>query len=81
MVGISAPHEEASAELRALRRDQMIDHIRRRNPGATPDFLGRFADDALRLYLRHLACADQPRGSVWTRPGDTVGILYREASE
>jgi hypothetical protein len=81
MVGFSTAHTDGSAELRLMHRDQLIDRIRTRNPGATLEFLNRFRDEALRLYLRHLACADEPRGSVWVRPGDTVGILGRESAE
>jgi len=81
MVGMTASKTDGGADLPRLHRDQLIDRIRSRNPGATLEFLNRFRDEALRLYLRHLACTDEPRGSVWVRPGDTVGILARESSE
>lgn len=77
MVGISV--SDGPADLKRMHRDQLIDRIRTRNPGATLEFLSRFKDEALRLYLRHLACADEPRGSIWVRPGDTVGIVCRES--
>jgi len=57
-----------------FRRREVIDQIVRINTSATTDFLDRFADAALQVYLDHLTCTQQPRGrrAVWVRPGDTA---------
>jgi hypothetical protein len=57
-----------------FRRRDMIEQIVRINTSATTDFLDRFADAALQVYLDHLTCTPQPRGrrAIWVRPGDTA---------
>lgn len=64
----------ATSSTTSSRRRDMIDQIVRINASATADFLSRFADRALQVYLDHLTCTQQPRGrrAVWIRPGDTA---------
>lgn len=81
MVRIATRLRDEIDNLGLLQREQVIDRIRARNPGATIEYLERFRDEALRLYLAHLGHAEEPRGSSWIRPGDTCGILYREPRE
>jgi hypothetical protein len=66
--------QNAAPAPESFRRRDMIEQIVRINATATADFLNRFADAALQVYLDHLTCTQQPRGrrAVWVRPGDTA---------
>jgi len=66
-----------------LGRTHLVDRITTLNPTATWEFLARFSDGALALYLEHLHAkieTDDPR-RPWSRPGDTPAIMWREARD
>jgi hypothetical protein len=54
-----------------MSKQQMIDLIRQRNSSASTDFLVKFDEEALRIYLRRLTTVQGHRGrsSVWVRHG------------
>lgn len=54
----------------------VLDAIRAINPLVDVDYLARFDESALRLYLAHLESSRLPRGrgARWERPGDTRAI-------
>ncbi|MGP1346459.1 MAG: hypothetical protein ACTS3F_07310 [Phycisphaerales bacterium] len=54
----------------------VIDAIRVLSPGVDVEYLTRFDESALRLYLAHLESSRMPRGrgARWERPGDTRAI-------
>jgi hypothetical protein len=61
----------------------LIDAIRAINPTVDPEFLMRFDESALRLYLAHLESCRVPRGrgARWERPGDTRAIRLSRPPE
>lgn len=61
----------------ALSREMLVERIQAYNPGASAEYLLRFDQTPLTLYLEHLAATSVPRGrdARWIRPGDTAGIL------
>lgn len=73
--------ESLFRQARRLSREQMIEQIRAMNPGASHEYLERFQTPALSLYLEHLNVTQEPRGTVWNRPGDTPAILTRNPRE
>jgi hypothetical protein len=74
----SEPLESVSPSSR-LTREQVVDRIITINPTATVDFLDRFTEHSLGMYLDHLLAASGPRGrqSRWSRPGDSPAIMTR----
>lgn len=54
----------------------VLEAIRAINPSADVEYLARFDESALRLYLAHLESSRLPRGrgARWERPGDTRAI-------
>lgn len=76
----SGQPEVTSAAAGPLTRSQVMERIISINPTATVQFLGRFADRALRGYLDHLSLVQEPRGRSsppWIRPADSPAILMR----
>ncbi|MCC5786588.1 MAG: hypothetical protein JJU33_07805 [Phycisphaerales bacterium] len=59
-----------------MTREQVVERIIFQNPTATPEFLGAFDDEALRVYLQRLDAASEPRGrrAVWVRRGSSSAI-------
>lgn len=57
-----------------LTREQVVDRIITINPTATADFLNRFRDQSLELYLERLSSATR-RGASWVRPQETPAIM------
>lgn len=60
-----------------LTLEQLVDQITTVNPTASPEFLARFTAANLANYLRHLLCAQEPRGRTarWIRPQETPAIM------
>lgn len=56
-----------------LTREQVVDRIITINPTATADFLNRFQDQSLELYLERLS-SSMRRGASWVRRGETPAI-------
>lgn len=75
------PLESVSEESIRMTREQVVVRIMELNATATAEFLGGFAEAALRDYLRHLESAQVPRGARarWARPEGVPGILSRAA--
>jgi len=63
---------------RMSRRESLLAQIRVFNATATRDYLARFDDRALRLYLEHLQTTIEPRGASWMRPGDAPEVITAE---
>lgn len=63
-----------------LSREQLLDRIMDVNPTASPEFLGRFDDAALCVYLERLSWARQPRGpqARWVHRSETPAVLAHE---
>ena len=63
--------------LSAMTREQLIDRILDHNRTATPEFLGQFEDDGLRLYLERLTRCSGPRTdrTGWVRKGTGRAIV------
>lgn len=67
-----------------MTRSQVMERIISINPTATVQFLGRFADRALRGYLDHLSVLQAPRGRTsppWVRPADSPAIVTRSPED
>jgi hypothetical protein len=64
-----------------LTREQLVTRIMELNSTATVEYLGRFGEEDLRLYLGHLQAAQVPRGpgARWQRPTGEPGIVSRIA--
>jgi len=58
-------------------RTQLIARIRDLNASADARWLAQFSTDALQRYLAHLELTLEPRGTAWTRPGDTPVVMTR----
>jgi hypothetical protein len=60
----------------SLSREQLIDRIQTLNPTASAEYLARFTEGDLNLYLDHLSAAFEPRGRLarWRRRGETRAI-------
>lgn len=60
----------------SLSREQLIDRIQTLNPTASAEYLARFSEADLDLYLDHLSAAFEPRGRLarWLRRGETRAI-------
>jgi hypothetical protein len=78
----SEPLESDSPSSR-LTREQVVDRIISINPTATAQFLERFTESSLGMYLDHLIVASGPRGghSRWLRPGDSPAIMGRPSQD
>jgi hypothetical protein len=63
---------------RLSRREGLLAQIRTFNPTASRDYLARFDDESLRLYLDHLQMTIEPRTAAWSRPGDTPAVIFAE---
>ncbi len=80
MVALSNPSaltlEQELAVEAALSREQLIDRIQSLNPTASADYLAKFAEEDLSLYLDHLTALCEPRGRMarWLRRGETSAI-------
>ena len=76
MIMLQSQRREMTRGPRNLTRDQLVEFIQERNPGAKPDFLVGFDRDALATYLEHLLAMEEPRGkrASWVRPGDTAAV-------
>ena len=63
-----------------MSKQQLIDSIREHNPSAGHEFLIRFDEVALNLYLNHLDHIRQPRGaaSMWVRGSETAAVVTRQ---
>ena len=63
----------------AMSKQQMIEAIQQKSRGATPEFLARFDEASLQLYLRRLTTVvgRRGRGSVWVREGHSPAIVTR----
>lgn len=61
----------------------LLEAIRAINPTVELEYLLRFDESALRLYLAHLESSRQPRGrgARWERPGDTRAIRQCRPAE
>lgn len=57
-----------------LTREQVVDRIITINPTATADFLNRFRDQSLELYLERLSTTMR-RGASWVRQEETPAIM------
>jgi hypothetical protein len=73
--------ESRSSQQTRLTREQVVDRIMHLNPTAREEFLGRFPEEELNLYLDRLTAASSPRGRFarWERPGGRPGISARQA--
>lgn len=79
-----APHTfvgtpESVSESRRLTREQVVDRILSMNHSVDADFLRRFEEEELRMYLQRLDAAQEPRGrrAVWVRRDGRPGISAR----
>lgn len=82
-VGTCEPPECGSSTATRLTREQVVDRIISINKSVTVEFLNRFPDSSLNVYLDHLSVATGPRGArsrTWVRPGDSPAIVVRESS-
>jgi len=80
----SSPATTTIAPAALMTRSQVVERIISINPTATTEFLGRFADRALRGYLDHLNVVQEPRGrssQPWVRPADSPAILMRAPND
>lgn len=70
-----SPDQEFDGQF-ALSREQLIDRIQSLNPTASAEYLGRFGEQSLSLYLDHLLALCEPRGRMarWLRRGETRAI-------
>lgn len=75
-----ADARRAESSAPSLHRSQLIDGILSRNPTADPSFLMGFNDQALRHYLDHLGCAEEPRraSSRWVRHEGSAVAWWRD---
>ncbi len=62
-----------------MSKQQMIEQIQLKNRSASPEFLERFDELALRTYLLRLTTVvgHRGRGSVWVREGNSPAIATR----
>ena len=63
-----------------MSKAHIIDGILQLNRSARRDWLDTFAKPALRRYLDHLEVTLEPRGTIWTRQGETPAVVTREPS-
>ena len=78
--GVEVEHKPVAVDavpLSAMTREQLIDRILDHNRTATPEFLGQFEDDGLRLYLERLTRCSGPRTdrTGWVRKGTGRAIV------
>lgn len=62
-----------------MSKQQMIEQIQLKNRSASPEFLERFDELALQMYLRRLTTVvgHRGRGSIWVRENNTPAIVSR----
>lgn len=75
-----ADARKAEGAAPTLHRSQLIDGILARSPWVDPGFLMRFNDSALKHYLDHLGCAEEPRSasSRWVRSTGSAVAWWRD---
>ncbi|MEM1108696.1 MAG: hypothetical protein AAGH99_08405 [Planctomycetota bacterium] len=59
-----------------MSKQQMIEEIQLKNRSASPEFLERFDEMALKTYLRRLntVVGRRGRGSVWVRESNSPAV-------
>ena len=61
-----------------LTKTGLIELIHEINPTADLGWLDEFTPQDLERYLNHLQQTLEPRGSSWTRLGDTTAVVCRK---
>ncbi|MAT80796.1 MAG: hypothetical protein CMJ29_04010 [Phycisphaerae bacterium] len=61
-----------------LTKTGLIELIHEINPTADLGWLDEFSPQDLERYLNHLQQTLEPRGSSWTRLGDTTAVVCRK---
>ena len=61
-----------------LTKTGLIELIHEINPTADLGWLDEFSPKDLERYLSHLQQTLEPRGSSWTRLGDTTAVVCRK---
>lgn len=64
-----------------MKKQHLIEEIRRNNPTAEPGFLQQFTEAQLEPYLNRLkhVSGRRGRGSVWIRTDETTAVVTRAA--